>query len=174
MCVATRIGRPAWPACTNVSIVLAASRIGGCAPLQWRRRDVRLGVGPGGAQPGDRRVERLVSRTRCDTEAGEVRWIDAASEAALDAPAGQHVERGDLCGETEGVVQRGDEDRCAEADRGGLRGDVGEEQQRCGQHRGLGVEVLLDRPDRFEAEALGDDDLGDRLGELPPLGRGRV
>ena len=113
-------------------------------------------------------------RTRCDTEAGEVRRIDAAPETALDAPAGQHVERGDLCGETERMVQRGDEDRCAEADRRGQRGDIGEEQQRRGQHRGLGVEVLLDGPDRLEAEALGDDDLGDRLVEQPTLGCGRV
>ena len=89
--------------------------------------------------------------------------VHAAADTAFHAAGAEHVERGNLLGDPDRVGERQQGDGSAEAHRRRAGGDRGQEQHRGGQDRGLGVEVLFGRPDRFETETLGHDGLLDRV-----------
>jgi hypothetical protein len=83
----------------------------------------------------------------------------AAAEAEDHAAAAHVVEHGDLLGDTDRVVPGQDDDHRAHLRGLRARGDPGEILQHVGAHRVVG-EVMLDAPDRLEAERLGEIDEG--------------
>ena len=72
------------------------------------------------------------------------------------AAAGQVVQCGEVLGEPEWIPLRHDVEHCAEAQRGGLRGDPGGDQQAIRDHLvALVLEVVLGGPERVESEPFG-------------------
>jgi hypothetical protein len=85
----------------------------------------------------------------------------AAPEPDVEAPAGQEIQRRDLLGDHEGVVERHHDDGRAHAQVPGLRRDVRRELHRA-REIAIGREVVLGEPDVAEPEGLGG------LGHLDP------
>ena len=89
----------------------------------------------------------------------------------LDASAGQHVERGDALRDARRVVDRGQRLHDAVSETDPLRAlrRRGEEDLGRARVRVLLEEVVLDQPHAVEAEAVGELDLLERLGEHAPV-----
>ena len=98
--------------------------------------------------------EALAAGVHVDAEAVELDPPEAAPEAEDDAAVRQMVEHADLFGDAHRVVPRQHDDHRAEQQRVALAGEVGEHLQHVGAHR-VGGEVVLDAPDRLEAEPFG-------------------
>ena len=89
-----------------------------------------------------------------EAEALELVVLVAAAETDVDASAGQEIERRDLLGDDERMVQRNHDDRRADAQPRRLRRDVRRELHRA---REIAVrrEVMLGEPDVAKAKGLG-------------------
>ncbi len=87
-------------------------------------------------------------------EHGEFVRLVAGREPDVEAAAGQLVDHGQVLGQPQRVVQRGQQDRGAEAGRGGSHR---QRAQRGAQRRQVALlaEVVLGQPDRGEAELFG-------------------
>ena len=99
----------------------------------------------------DEAAPRLVHR---DAEAVELDEAEPATDAEDDPAAAQVVEHGDLLGHPYRVVPRQHDDHRAEQHGGGAAGHERQELQDVRAH-GVAGEVVLDAPDRFEAERFG-------------------
>ena len=116
---------------------------------------------------------RAPRRAHGHAEGVELLLQPADADAELDPPARQVVEGGQLLGQHDRVALREDEDAGGEAERRRDRGDVGQPDQRVRdgrrRHRRhlpvgavrvggrvvVGVDDVLDGPDRLEAGGLG-------------------
>ena len=88
-----------------------------------------------------------------DAEAFVLGRGGAAPEAEQAAPAAHDVEQRDLLGDPHRVVPRQHDHRGAELDALGAAGEVGQQLGRRRRH-GVAGEVMLQRPQRVEAERL--------------------
>jgi hypothetical protein len=120
-------------------------------------------VGQGARHQLQRFDEAVAAFAQGNAEAPEVLRIGAAPDPQLDPSARQHVQRGDLLGHAQGVVQRKLHDGCAQAHAAGARRNGRQQQRRARHDRDLAVEVVLHRPDRVEAQRLAPLGLHQRL-----------
>src|SRR5262249_7353276 len=92
-----------------------------------------------------------------DAEAFELDPAEAAADAEDEASVGEMIEHDDLLGDTHRVVPGKYDHHRAKLDPVGAPGEVGQVLQHIRAHR-VFREVVLDAPQRFE---------GERLGEIP-------
>jgi len=85
-----------------------------------------------------------------------------SAEAEQATAAAHDVQKRDLLGHAHGIVPRQHDHRGAELDAPGAAGEVGEQLRRRGRH-GVAGEVMLERPQRIEAQRL------DEIAELEML-----
>src|SRR5215510_9180938 len=97
----------------------------------------------------DRLLPARPAALQIETEALELVGLIAAPEAHIDAPAGQEIQRRNLLGDHQGMVERHYDDRGADPDPRGSRRDVGGELRRT-REIPVGREVVLGEPDVVE------------------------
>jgi hypothetical protein len=114
-----------------------------------QRADELLGV------PGEDRGPLL----RVVPERREGARRPPAADAELEPPAGQRRQHGGVLGDPQRRLERQRHDARAEHDPRGLRGGVGEQDERRGQAALVLVEVVLGHPRGVEADRLGRPDL---------------
>src|SRR2546425_9213334 len=109
----------------------------------------------------DRLLPPRAAALQLEAEPLELVALVAAAEPDVEAPAAEQVERRDLLGDHQRVVERHHDDGRAHSQPGGLRRDV---RRELGGAREIAVgrEVMLGEPDVAEPERLG------RLGHLDP------
>jgi hypothetical protein len=100
--------------------------------------------------------EDLAALVHVDAEAFELDAAEPATQAEHDAAVRHVVEHRHLLGDADRVVPRQDDDHRAELHRVRAAGEVRQVLQHVRAHRVVG-EVMLDSPDRLEAELLGED-----------------
>jgi hypothetical protein len=98
--------------------------------------------------------EQLAAVAHVEAKAVELDLTGAAAEAQDHASARKVIEHGDLLGDPHRVVPGQHHDHRAQSHVPGPAGHVGQELHHVGTHRVVG-EVMLDRPDRIEAQRLG-------------------
>ena len=98
--------------------------------------------------------EQLAAVAHVEAEAVELDLSGAAAETQDHAAAREMVEHGDLLGDPHRIVPRQHHDHRAQPHMLRAAGHVGQELHHVGAHRVVG-EMVLDRPDRFEAQRLG-------------------
>src|SRR6266850_648538 len=96
----------------------------------------------------------VAARGELQAEPLELVVLIAAPEADVDPAAGQQVERGDLLGDNQRMVQRHHDDRRPDPQRGRLGRDVGGELDGA-REVAVGRKVVLGQPHVAEAERLG-------------------
>src|SRR5262245_12254571 len=109
----------------------------------------------------DRLFPARPAALQIETEALELVGLIAAPEADIDTPAGQEIQRRNLLGDHQGMVERHHDDCGADPDPRGSRRDVSSELRRT-REIPVGREVVLGEPDVAEAKRLR------RLGDLEP------
>src|SRR5262245_42127773 len=94
----------------------------------------------------------------------------AVAEASAEdqAPVRDHIERGELLGDIDGVVQGKQDDAGAKLHAAGLGGDAGQSRDRLEVGERVG-EIMLARPHRAEPHGAGEPDLLDVLAEADGL-----
>ena len=104
--------------------------------------------------------------SKFDVEGQVLAAVIAAAGGEIDAASAEQIERRPLFGDADGMMQRQHGDGGGEADAGGARGDVGEDQVRAGEHAER-AEVMLADPGGVDPDFVGIDrfieDVGDEL-----------
>jgi hypothetical protein len=120
-------------------------------------------------------VDHRLKRGKLIAEGAGLLLGAALAHAEMDAPTRKNVERGDPFGDLDGMVhrRRQADDAVADADPLGAPGDIGKEGLGRRHMRILGERGMLDRPDRIEADFLGEHHLLDDLVEAAHFGIGR-
>ena len=136
---------------------------------------VVAGVGGHGCHVGGlfRRLEpHVLLQVGIDAKAAGLDRRIRLAGSPFRAAAGDEVQRGDPLGGAERVVVTGrhEHDAVAETDVGGALGTGGQEHLRRGPMGVFLEEVMLDRPDRVDAELICELDLVQRLLEQAELG----
>ena len=119
-------------------------------------------AGPGAADDRDGLLDQARALLELAAELGELELAIADADAEIEAAARQHRQRRGVLGDAHRVVQRQDHQVGADAHALGARADRGGDHQRRGRVAVI-AEVMLGDPHGIEAEALGLDDLLERL-----------
>ncbi len=116
-------------------------------------------AGPGPLDNVQRFFKALAALLPGNAKGLEILVPGPATGPELQPAIAQHVNRGGLFGNVQGVVERQLADADSEPDACGLGGQGGGHSQRPGHDREDGVEVRLGQPDRVKAERIGVHDL---------------
>ena len=147
-----RYGRPRRAAWVRPFGPNAATQIGGCGcwtGRSGRRRRRPSRFAPGGEDGIERFVEAVALVARVDAEGFEHRRLEAAADTEDRAAVRELVERRDLRGDAQRIVDRDQQRRRAESY---ARGDGGDRRERDDRRRRRArPQVTLGQPDRVEA-----------------------